>query len=216
MTLDNLLSILTAVLPTVILLFGGQRLLNRFEISRKTKEQEIELLRTVREKQYEAVQALYSSFAKLMALYRSINNSITNLDDPETRAHLLQQAINAESDIDALILRIGCEFASGSQDELEHLLGNLRQSVHLWRESIVTGQKLPFYSSAQTDYVRFKESFAGTAAFMVHQIQNRLEPPQMRMAESKSLLLGVFSNKYECEDHKPATGENAYKSPVVA
>lgn len=81
-------------------------------------------------------------------------------------------------------------------------MGHLRQSVQLWRESIQAGEKLPFKSSRQKDYVRFKETFAATAAFMVHQIQNRLEPPKMRMDETKSFLLNSFGNIYEFEEYK--------------
>ena len=203
MTNDQIVSIITSILPTIILVIGGQFLLNRYEISRKSKEQEIELIRTVREKQYAAVESLYASFAKFMALYRIINDHNTDLENPKTRDDLLQKAIQAESEIDALILRIGCEFAQQDTEQiLETLLGHLRQSVQLWRESIQSGDKLPFWSSRQKDYVRFKETFAATAAFMVHQIQNRLEPPKMRMDETKLFLLNSFSNKYEFEKYE--------------
>jgi hypothetical protein len=203
MTTDQIVSIVTSILPTIILVVGGQFLLNRYEIIRKSKEQEIELVRSVREKQYAAVESLYGSFAKFMALYRLINDKNTNLENQKIRDELLQKAIQAESEIDALILRIGCEFAQHDTEQvLESLLGHLRQSVQLWRESIRSGEKLPFWSSEQEDYVRFKETFAATAAFMVHQIQNRLEPPKMRMDETKSILMNAFSNKYEFEKYK--------------
>ena len=206
MTTDQIISIVTSVLPTIILVIGGQFLLNRYEISRKSKEQEIELIRSVREKQYAAVESLYASFAKFMALYRLINDKNTNLENQKTRDGLLQEAIQAEAEIDALILRIGCEFAQQDTEQLlESLLGHLRQSVQLWRESIQAGKKIPFWSSQQEDYVRFKETFAATAAFMVHHIQNRLEPPKMRMDETKLFLMNTFSNKYEFEKYEAAT-----------
>lgn len=203
MTTDQIVSIVTSILPTIILVIGGQFLLNRYEISRKSKEQEIELIRSVREKQYTAVESLYGSFAKFMSLYRLIDDGSTDLANQKTREELLHKAIQAEAEIDALILRIGCEFAQKDTEQiLESLLGHLRQSVQLWRESIQSGEKLPFLSSQQEDYVRFKETFAATAAFMVHQIQNRLEPPKMRMGETQSFLMNAFNNKYEFEEYE--------------
>jgi len=197
MTIDNITQILTPLLPALLVIFGGQWILNRYEIRRKAKEQEVGLVSSIREQQYEAVESLYRLFAKFMELYRAVNSPDTDLSAPDTQRNLLTQAIKAESKLDALILRVGCEFVQGPMAELEPLLGNLRQSVQLWRETIRVGKRLPFTYSEQEDYVRFKEAFAGTAAFMVHQIHNRLEPPTMRMEESKSLLLGAFSNKYE-------------------
>jgi hypothetical protein len=201
MTIDNIIQILTPLLPALLIVFGGQWILNRYETRRKAKEKEAELISSIREQQYEAVESLYRLFAKFMELYRIVNNPNTDLSAPDTQRSLLAQAIEAEAGIDALILRIGCEFVQGPRAELEPLLGNLRQSVQLWRELIRAGKRLPFTYSEQEDYVRFKEAFAGTAAFMVHQIHNRLEPPAMRMEESQSLLLGAFSNKYERRDY---------------
>ena len=197
MGIDNIIHIATPIITTLLVIFGGQWLLNRYETMRKAKEQEIELVRAVRQQQYRAVESVYHLFGEFMALYRTVNSKNTNLGDPDTKRNLLTQAIEAESEIDALILRVGCEFVEGPSMELEPLLGNLRQSVQLWRETIERGEKLPFYQSGQQDYIRFKEAFAGTAAFMVHQIHNRLEPPEMRMEEARSLLLGAFSNEWE-------------------
>ena len=181
----------------MLIIIGGQWILNRYETRRKVKEQEVKLVSSIRAQQYRAVESLYRLFAKFMELYRALDSPNTDLSAPDTQRNLLTQAIEAEAEIDALILRVGCEFVQGPKAELEPILGNLRQSVQLWRETIQKGKRLPFTYSEQEDYVRFKEAFAGTAAFMVHQIHNRLEPPTMRMEESKSLLLGAFSNKYE-------------------
>jgi len=199
MTSDNIIALITAVLPTIILVLGGQYLLNRYEVARKMKEQEIELIRAVREKQYEAVESLYSSFAKFMALYRTMNDPYIDLKDSATRQSLFLQAVEAEAQVDALILRIGCEFPDDEFDQLEYLLGHLRQSVQLWRECIQSGTRLPFYSSDEPPYIRFKETFANTAAYLVHHIHNKLEPVNMRMNETRILLTGAFSNKYEQE-----------------
>ena len=104
-----------------------------------------------------------------------------------------------ESNLDALILKIGCEFAGGTanQRELEPLLGNLRQSVQIWREKVGRGEKLPFISSGQEDYMRFKSSFAYVSAFMINQIHDSLEAPQTSMKRVEELLVGSFDNKYE-------------------
>lgn len=201
---EFILEIVKSLIPILFLIFGGQWLLNKYEIIKKAKEQEFELVRSIREQQYEAVKTLYRLFSEFMALYREINSPTTNLQNPDTKQHLFLRATKAESEIDALILRIGCEFTNGiDDDELENLLGHLRQSVQLWRSNIANEKELPFYSSTQNDYVRFKETFAGTAAFMVNQIHNRLKPPEMRMREAKTTLIGVFSNKYESVKYQP-------------
>ncbi|MBU7046905.1 MAG: hypothetical protein HXS54_10780 [Theionarchaea archaeon] len=199
MTTDDIIQIVTTVGPTLLLIFGGQWILNRYETMRKAKEQEIQLVRSIREQQYEAVESLYHLFARFMALYRKSKYYISDYD---TQRNLLTQAIEAESEIDALILRIGSEFVQRPGDELESLLGNLRQSVQLWRKKFKKGEKLPFYSSDQEDYIRFKKAFAETAVFMVNQIYGQLEPPQMKKEQSKSLLLGAFSNKYEFRSYR--------------
>ena len=203
MTSNNIVALLAAVLPTIILVFGGQHLLNRYEVARKSKEQEIELIRAVREKQYEAVEALYASFATFMALYRTVNSPYTDLKDISVRQSFFEQAVEAEAKIDELILRIGCEFPDDKFDQLEYLLGHLRQSVQLWRECIRNGKVLPFTSSNSPEYMRFKETFASTAAYLVHHIHNKLESVDMRMDETRALLTGVFSNKYEHEAYQP-------------
>lgn len=198
-TIEIVTKLLAPVLPVLMLLLGGQIVMNRYQLRHKQREQEIELIKTVRQKQYDAVERLYSSFAKFMSLYRLVNDDSTDLKNTEIRQALLAKAIEAEAEIDALILRIGCEFESEPVVELESLLGHLRQSVQLWREQISKGNRLPFYSSQQPDYVRFKESFAGIAAFMIHQIHNRMDTPKMRMAEARNLLMGTFHNKYETQ-----------------
>lgn len=203
MSYDQITQLLASVLPTVILIFGGQFIFNRYAILQKSKEQELELIRYIREKQYTAIESLYDLFAEFMSLYRLINDINTNLQKRETHEKLLNRIIEAESKIDALILRIGCEFFRGTENELESLLGHMRQSVQQWRESIQQRKKLPFSHSEQNDYMRFKESFAGVAAFMTNQIQSRLEPPKMRLQDTKSLLRGAFSNKYEYISYEP-------------
>src|SRR5579859_6222489 len=121
MTVDNLIIILTPILPTLFLILGGQLILNRYEQRRKSKEQEIELIRSVREKRYEAVESLYHLFSVFMTLYREANSPDTDLSNPEIKKDLLKRAIQAESELDALILRIGCEFTHRSETSLEDL-----------------------------------------------------------------------------------------------
>jgi hypothetical protein len=201
--------IIKSLIPILFLILGGQWLLTRYELVKKVKEQEIELIRSIRQQQYEAVETLYRLFAELMALFREVNYVTKDLLAPDTQKHLFLRAVKAESEVDALIFRIACEFAGGKEKKLEKLLGHLRQSVQLWRSTIRDGKRLPFYSSGQADYVRFKETFAGTAAFMVNQIHNRLEPPEIRMGEAISILIGVFSNKYEFTEYQSDISESS-------
>lgn len=208
MTLDSIVILLTPLLPTLCLLLGGQRILNQYEHKRKKKEQEIELLRTVREKRYQAVESLYHLFAVFMALYREIDRPETDLSDEGVRNALLKRATEAEAEVDALILRIGCEFVHKPEAGLEALLGNLRQAVQHWREVLEHHKRLEFYYSDHPDYVRFKETFARTAAFMVHHIHEQLEPSLMRQEQAASILIGVFNNRYEFAHYQPIQKPN--------
>ena len=189
--------ILVATVPVVVLIIGGQRLLNRHELNRHQNEQEISLARFIRERQYESVQDLYVLYARFMTLYRDINAPHTDLDRDDVRATLFHDAAEAEGEVDAAILRIGSEFTAGNIDDLEPLLGNLRQSVQVWRQRIGAGKRLPFSHSEQLDYLRFKAASSGTCAYMVNRIYESLDPPQTRIEEARRLLSGAASNKYE-------------------
>lgn len=48
--------ILAPIIPTLLLIFSGRLFLKRFEEKQRRKEQEVELLRSVREQQYKAVE----------------------------------------------------------------------------------------------------------------------------------------------------------------
>jgi len=185
------------VTPVMALVVGGKYLLNRYELSKKLREQEIELAGFIRERQYEALQELYFLFSKFMKLYRHINSQTMDLSDPVVKKELFDEVVGAEASIDAAILRIGSEFTHDNQNELEDLLGNLRQSVQLWRESIRNEKPLPFTCSEQEDYKRFKESFAKTTAYLANKIYGSLSPAEVKMEQASSLLSGAFSNKYE-------------------
>lgn len=198
--MELLIKLLSPLIPTIFLLVGGQWLLNQYSIARRKKEQELELVKAIREQEYKAIEELYRLFGAFMELYRIVNADFTNLQEEETRITLFKQAAHLESQVDSLILKIGCEFANDSQNSpqnLEELLGNLRQSVQLWREQIREGKKLPFTSSKQNNYTRFKSAFANVSAFMINRIHYKLETPQTRMKQVEELLLGSFDNKYE-------------------
>jgi hypothetical protein len=188
---SDIVAIIAALLPAIFTVIGGQAILIRY---RKSKEQEIELIRAVRERQYEAVQTLYTLFGQYMALYREINRS--NISDPQVREDIMKRVIQSESEVDALLLKIACEFADESAEstrKLEHILGHLRQSVQFWREQLDQGEKLPFRYASTYEYVRFKETFAETAAFMVHYIHQKLEPNRMQQKQAADLLINVFN-----------------------
>lgn len=58
--------------------------------------------------------------------------------------------------MDALLLKIACEFADGPAERLEYILGHLRQAVQFWREQLEKGEHLPFiYASTYSYFVRF-------------------------------------------------------------
>jgi hypothetical protein len=188
LSLSNLIPILAALLPAIITVIGGQAILIRY---RKSKEQEVELIRAVREKQYEAVQSLYTLFGQYMALYREINRS--DVKNPQVQEDIMKRVIQAESEMDALLLKIACEFADGPAERLEYILGHLRQAVQFWREQLEKGEHLPFIYASTYEYVRFKETFAETAAFMVHHIHHKLEPNKMQREQAADLVIRVFN-----------------------
>ena len=107
------------------------------------------------------------------------------------------RAAEVEASVDSTILRIGSEFAITEKAELANLLGNLRQSVQLWRESIREGQPLPFDHSEEPNYLRFKECFARTTAYLASSIYESLEPAKVKMDDARDLLTNAFSNKFE-------------------
>ena len=65
MNAQDIIKLLVPVLPTIILILGGQWILNRYWVERSRKEKELDLIRTVREKQYATITNLYQLFAKL-------------------------------------------------------------------------------------------------------------------------------------------------------
>jgi hypothetical protein len=190
-------ALLQAFVYLVVAVVGGQILISRYAIQRKQREQEIELARFIKERQYEALEQVYRLFGTFMQLYREINARDTDLIDPQTRKAFFVRAAEAEAAIDATILRIGSEFATGKTGDLETLLGNLRQGVQLWRETVREGEKLPFTHSDQADYMRFKQCFARTAAYLASSIYESLAPVKVKMDEAGQLLTGAFSNKFE-------------------
>ena len=211
--------------PTVALVFGGRWLLDKYdlrkkqreqeleffaaqrlqesEISRKRREQEVELVRFVRQRQYEALQELYSLFAEYMSLYRRINSGKMDLGDRTIQVNLLKEIAVAEGRIDGAILRIASEFTHHDSAKLSDFLANLRQSVQLWRESVGKGEKLPFHSSGQNDYIRFKMAFARTCTYLASLIYGRLEPSAVVVDQAAAVLSEVFDNRHEW--HGPHT-----------
>lgn len=205
--------------PTVALVFGGRYLLDKYdirkkqreqdlevaakerlqesELSRKRREQEIELVRFVRQRQYEALQELYALFAQYMFFYRLINSGHIDLKDAASRLKLLEQISMSEGRIDATILRIASEFTHNNTAQLGGYLANLRQSVQIWRERVCDGHDLPFYSSGQHDYMRFKTAFTQTCTYLASLIYQRLEPTSVVVEQATDVLAGVFDNKHE-------------------
>lgn len=199
-TKNVLVPILVAILPSILVLTVGQFFLVRY---RKSKEQDVELLRSVREQQYKSVELLYSLFSQFMALYREMSNTIDPEIDKNKLNDFLLRAIQAETQLDALIVRIVCESVSEPNQDYEYLLGHLRQAAQKWRETIIKGKLLNFESSTNSDYVRFKETFSSTATFMVQHIHEQLKPPGTHREQATILLMKIFSNKYESDRYKP-------------
>ena len=132
-----------------------------------------------------------------MSLYRIINSKEIDLSNPEEKKTILMQCAEAEAQVDAVILRVASEFPSEYPDSLAESLGNLRQSVQIWRERVSEEQRLPFTSSDQDDYVRFKTAFAKSATYLAATIYGSLEPLPIRFEVAQRLVLDAFSNKWE-------------------
>lgn len=194
-----IVEILKGVIPVALLVLGGQYLADRYALKRKRKEVEIDLIHSSRKEKYRIIHEVYLLFSKFMRLYREINSPLIDLKDIETKKELFAKVIEAECGVDAMILKIGTEFVeqSDNQQEIEMLLGNFRQSIQIWRECLVNGQKLPFNRSTQDDYLRFKTAFANVTAFMSSKIHEQLDKPSVKMEQVENVLVGSFDNKYE-------------------
>ena len=212
-------------IPTAVLVFGGRWLLDKYdirkrkreqdleftakersqelEVTRKRREQEIELVRFVRQRQYEALQELYTLFAQYMSFYRLINSGHIDLNNPSSQLKLLEQISASEGRIDAAILRIASEFTHDNSAQLGRDLADLRQSVQIWRERVREGSDLPFHASGQADYMRFKTAFTHTCTYLASLIYQRLEPTSVIVEQATEVLTGVFDNKHEW--HGPHT-----------
>lgn len=66
------------------------------------------------------------------------------MKNPQVQEDLMKRVIQAESEVNALLLKIACEFTDGPAERLEYILGNLRQLVQFWREQLEKGEHLPF------------------------------------------------------------------------
>lgn len=198
-TQELILELVKSILPIILLVLGGQYLADRYAIRRKKKEVEIDLIHSSRGEKYKIIHEVYKLFGEYMQLYRKINSPLINLEDLVQRNELFDLIISAESRVDSMILKIGTEFVeqSDNQQDIESLLGNFRQSVQIWRESLVNGQKLPFNRSTQDDYLRFKTAFANVTAFMSSKIHEQLDKPSIKMEQVENMLVGSFDNKYE-------------------
>jgi hypothetical protein len=156
------------------------------------------LTRFIRQKQYEALQELYSLFSSYMALYRLINSGHIDLTSGENRLKLLREIGPMEGRVDGAILRIASEFSNpATSKQLNKFLPHLRQSVQLWRENVSRGKELPFTYSDQPDYLRFKKAFTQTATYLASLIYERLEPPILAVDNATDLLTQVFDNRHE-------------------
>lgn len=198
--LELTIELATPIIPILILILGGQKLIDRYSIEKKKRESELDLACSIRKKQYEALQNLYSIFAEFMSIYR-LTERLTRkeLESQEIKDKFINMSIKSESKIDALILEIGCEFPPFETDEidLKYLLGNLRQSVHLWREKFQEEEHLPFYFSGQENYMRFKTAFALVSAFMINRIYQGTEYTKISLFQVPEVLIDAFDNKHE-------------------
>ncbi|NES86889.1 MAG: hypothetical protein F6K10_39235 [Moorea sp. SIO2B7] len=196
-TQEIIKTVIGGVVPVAIAAIGGQWIVNQYQLAQKRLASRLELARFVRERQYESLEQLYDLFGRFMSLYRIINSQDTDLADVEIRKDLLKRCAEAEAGVDAVILRIASEFTHEYQASLAQSLGNLRQSVQIWRERISEGKRLPFDYSQQQDYVRFKTAFAQAVTYLAASIFSSLEPLPVRFEAAQTLVLEAFSNKWE-------------------
>lgn len=195
-----IIQLLTPIIPVLILILGGQSLINKYHIKKKEQELRLDLVCSIRKQQYQTLQNLYSTFAEFMKLYRLTDElSKKELGTKEIKDEIIKMSINAETKIDALILEIGCEFPPLKIDEIDtkYLLGNLRQSVQLWRESFINENHLPFDSSGQKDYMRFKSAFALVSSFMINRIYGDITDHKISVSQVSDILVDAFDNKHE-------------------
>lgn len=140
-------TVIGGAVPVAIAALGGQWLLNKYELDRKRRESRLEFARFVRERQYESLVQIHDLFGRFMSLYRLINSQHTDLSNSQTKQDLLRKCAEAEAGVDAIILRVASEFINEYQSTLAQSLGDLRQSIQIWRERVSEEKWLPFISS---------------------------------------------------------------------
>lgn len=193
-----------------VVVVGGQLLITLYSVQRKKREQRIELARFIKQRQYEALQEMYTVFASFMQLFREINARHTNLKDPETSKTLFDRIVKTEAEVEATILRIACEFSGRDFPLLADMLGKFRQSSQIWRQSVQKGRRLPFDYSDQEDYKKFKESIASISAYLASEIFEKMEPMKVDRRRAAKILERAFDNRYE----KPDFDIEAYDSAL--
>lgn len=194
---EIIIAVIKSVLPWLVLVLGGKYLLDRYEAAKFEREKKIELAAFIRQNQYRALENLYGIFARYMALYRVINTTDDTILANISREDIYQKIVVAEGEVDSIIVRIGSEFTTEEDEELATMLGNLRQSVQIWRENYGKGKRLPFNSSDNPDYKRFKESFAKVTAYLASEIYGSLSPGQLKMEVARKLVIEAFDNIHE-------------------
>lgn len=197
MTKTEIIVLIAAILPTIFLILGGQYIFNLYSVKLKEKEAEIDLSKTIKLEQYKTLNELYKIFGKFMELYRKIN--YVKFESDAEKYILFNEIVLAESQIDSLILKIANEFvySTDNLENVDRLLGNLRQSIHIWRESYANDKKLPFNISNQEDYKRFKIAFGEIASFMSVKIYSNLDLKYTQIISSHKIVVAAFDKKHE-------------------
>ena len=88
MTETNMVVLIAALIPTIILILGGQYILNIYAARLSEKEAMIDLSKSIRLEQYKALNELYCLFGKFMELYRTIN--FVKFESEKERYHIFK------------------------------------------------------------------------------------------------------------------------------
>ncbi len=178
---------LASLLTVLLGWFVGQRLSFAWNVRQKR-----------RELQLAATQQFYAAYGEFFVVWKLWNR--LDRDEPafqERRWELHKRAAAAESIVEGLLVKLSSELCL-TEDQICHL-GCFRQAFQLLREVIREDQILPWTSSEQAEYKRFKELAVKMAGLLASDWPK--QGPNHEQAASQ--LLHITSNRWAAEWKSP-------------
>jgi hypothetical protein len=158
--------------------FAGHRLSTEWSLRQKRRESAMVL----------AAQ-FFSLYGKFFGLWKEWNRTFPGTS--ERCAELYARASENEGELEALLVSLAAQRTLGSEEQ--EILGTFRQLYQTVRNSIKKPSKVPWESSDDENYVRFK-TYAVKVAHLIMSPRTLDEP---ELSGAQFALLEVTSNRWE-------------------